>query len=230
MKNAKPLLNYRAFRFKIIGMDSKICSKCKTDTILSAYVKNKMGYLGFKSICKKCTNKNIPKKTEQEKKDRKKEMFRKWCLINRPRKTKDSLTRTCSCCKKTYPKTVEYFRVRGEKLSHLLRTECRVCFDEKQRIRHKEFYKNNTEKEKERHKFFYYRDIEYTHKKNHQTYLKNIDRVKKYDKERREVLADCLILNSISATTGISRYEVPKEMIETKRLIIKLKRELKPIK
>lgn len=211
-------------------METKICTKCKIEKELSNYVKNKMGYLGLKSICKQCTNKNIPKKTEEEKKERKFEMHKAWRLINRPRITIDLPYKICTCCNKTFPKTFEFFRSRGGKTNHLLRSTCVTCFDIKQKKRHIEFYANNTTKERERYKGFYYRDIEYTHKKQQQSYLKNIDKSKKYDKERREALTDSIILNSIVATTGISRHEIPKEIIETRRLIIQLKRELKLIK
>lgn len=46
----------------------KICSKCKETKLANTdnFVKNKLGKFGFRSICKKCTNKNIPKKTYEE--------------------------------------------------------------------------------------------------------------------------------------------------------------------
>jgi len=133
----------------------------------------------------------------------------------------------CTCCNLEFPKTEDYFRKRGEKNNNNFRSECKKCFDEKAKKRHIEFYKNNTEKEKERYKYFYYRDIEHTHNKQHKTYLKNIDHTKKYDKKRINELTDSIILNRLVSQTSLNRNEIPKELIETKRLLTQLKRTLK---
>ena len=101
------------------------------------------------------------------------------------------------------------------------------CYDKKARKRHIDFYKNNTEKEKERHKYFYYRDIDHTHSKQRKTYLKNIETVKKYDKKRTNELTDSVVLNRLVSQSSLNRNEITKDLIETKRLLIQLKRELK---
>lgn len=133
----------------------------------------------------------------------------------------------CTCCNLEFSKTTEFYRKRGEKNSTSFRSQCKNCFDAKSRKRHIEFYKNNTEKEKERSKFFYYRDIEHSRKKTHKTYLKNIDKVKNYDKKRTNELPDSIIINRIASQTSLNRNEIPKELIDTKRLLTQIKRTLK---
>lgn len=208
-------------------MESKVCSKCKENKNLDNFVKNKMGYLGYKSICKQCTNKNITKKTEQEIKERNKEMHKIWCAINRPRKTiKDNPFKVCCCCKKELPKTEEFFRKRSDQKNNF-RSECKDCFDEKQRQRHIEFYKNNTEKEKERHKYFYYRNPEHTKEKNRLATIRFKPKQVVYDKKRINDLTNSIIINRIVTQSGLKKEEIPKELIETKRLLTQLKRTLK---
>ena len=137
------------------------------------------------------------------------------------------ITKTCTCCKLELPKTTDYFRKRGEKNSNCFRSQCKNCFDEKQRKRHIEYYKNNTEKEKERHKTWILNNKEQRAKTVNKSYLKNIEKQKIYDKKRSNELTDTIILNRLVSQTSINRNEIPKEMIETKRLLIQLKRTLK---
>jgi hypothetical protein len=181
----------------------------------------------FRSKCKNCLNKNLPKKTDIEKKERKSEMFKLWREKNRPRKTiKDNPIKVCCSCKKELPRTEEFFRKRSD-LKNNFRSECKYCFDDKQRQRHIEFYKNNTEKEKQRHKYFYYRNPEYTKEKNRLQTIKFKPKQVVYDKKRIEDLTDSLIINRIVTQTGLKKEEIPKELIETKRLLTQLKRTLK---
>ncbi len=49
---------------------------------------------------------------------------------------------------------------------------------------------------------------------------------KKLGKKYRERLVDHYLLKLIKENTSLNRCDIPKEVIETKRLIIKLKREL----
>jgi hypothetical protein len=133
----------------------------------------------------------------------------------------------CTACNLEFPKTIDYFRKRGEKNNNNFRSQCKKCFDEKQRQRHIEFYKNNTEKEKERHKYFYYRNIEHTKEKNRLSTIKHKQKQTAYDKKRINDLTDSIILNRLVSQTSLNRNEIPKELIETKRLLTKLKRTLK---
>src|SRR5690606_19778822 len=100
-------------------------------------------------------------------------------------------------------------------------------FDKKQRERHIEFYKNNTIKEKERQKLWIFKNKEQRAKTVHKSYLKNIENTKKYDKKRINELTDSIIINRLVAQTSLNRNEIPKELIETKRLLTQLKRTLK---
>jgi hypothetical protein len=127
----------------------------------------------------------------------------------------------CTCCKLDFPKTKDYFFVRiikqqnknGIGIYHLFRAICKSCNNKKteqNRIkkRCKEMncnisdYKENWKKQYSETRTKYKIDVtisKYHSKHLTDTYIKQLYR--------------CI--------------DVPKEMIETKRLIIKLKRELK---
>lgn len=209
--------------------DFKFCSGCSETYPKTEEYFRKNGN-SWRRKCKGCLNKNLPKKTELEKKVAKYEQYKQWALINRPRKTiKDNPIKVCCCCKNELPRTEEFFNKRSD-ITNGFKSECKACYYEKSRRRHRENYKNNTEKEKARNHYFYYRDLEHTHKKQRANYLRNIEKIKLKDKKRIENLTDTVIRNNISNNTGLDRKLIPKEMIETKRLIIQLKRELKPKK
>jgi len=204
----------------------KKCKCCKLEFPKTEDYFRKNGN-SWRSKCKNCLNKNLPKKTDIEKKERKAEMFKLWREKNRPRKTiKDNTIKVCCSCKKELPRTEEFFRKRSD-LKNNFRSDCKDCFDEKQRQRHIEFYKNNTDKEKERHKYFYYRNPEYTKEKNRLQTIKFKPKQVIYDKKRIEDLTDSIIINRIVTQTGLKKEEIPKELIQTKRLITQLKRTLK---
>ena len=197
----------------------KICNKTKPKT--DEYFRR--NGKSWRSGCKECINKNLPKKTEKQKKERKAEMQKKWALKNRPRKTeKNPTTKKCCSCKIVKPRTDEFFRRRSDYKNNF-RHECKECFDEKNRKRHLDFYKKNTEKEKLRHKTWIMNNPEKRRKSVRRCYLKNIDRRKKYDIERMKNLTDSYVAN----VSGYRKDEMPAYLIEQKRIILKLKRELK---
>lgn len=197
----------------------KTCSNCK-----KTYPKNEKYFRkngsSWRSGCKKCINKNLPKKTKKQKEERKAEMYKIWRLKNRPAKVK-SVLKTCISCKKELERTLDNFRKRSD--SDALRSSCKKCFDEKQRKRHIEFYKNNTEKERLRHKNWAVNNPEKRKATIRKTYLKNIIKNKEYDKKRTQELTDSKVSNML----GFRLNEVPRDVLETKRLLLKLKRELK---
>lgn len=203
----------------------KKCTKCSKELPATKefFQKNKQGKYGLRSVCKNCLNKNLPKKTEIEKKQRAREKYKAWALINRPRKTiKDNPLKICGSCEKELPRTDEFFRRRSDYKSNF-RSDCRECYDEKSRKRHKKHYKDNVEKEKKRAKYFYYRNLDYTNKKQREYRNNNIEIFKERDKARIDNLSDSYIALLLKKSVK----DVPIEIIEQKRLIIKLKRELK---
>jgi len=208
-------------------METKECTCCKLEFPKTEEFFRKNGKF-WRGGCKICLNKNIPKKTIQEKKARAAETQKEWRLINRPAKVKPFL-KTCGTCKLEFERTTENFRERKDGFKDKLRSQCITCFDKHQRKRHIEFYKNNTEKELLRTKTWAENNKEKRAFSVRKTYLKNINKNKIYDKKRIENLTDSIIINRIKTQTGLSKTEIleNKEIIETKRLIIKLKRELK---
>lgn len=204
-------------------MDLKVCKNCDLLKPLSYFIKNEKGYLGRKNICKDCRLQ--PKKNEKERKERKSYTHKLWREKNRPRKTIDLPYKLCGCCKKTFPKTLEYFRKRSD--NDNFRSDCITCFDEKARKRHLEFYKNNTEKEKERFRISRIKFRDKINKKNKEYRICNLEKYVEKDRVRTQKLTDSLVRNRIKIQTGLSSDEITKELIETKRLITQLKRTLK---
>ena len=206
--------------------ETKICKACKSEHPKTEVYFRRNGK-HWRSNCKQCLNKNLPKKTELERKQRKTEMFRIWMLKNRPRKEKPIL-KTCSCCKRELERTTDNFRLRGDyktikKGLDNLRSKCKDCYDKQQRERHVKFYKENTEKELKRHRDWIRKNPERYRATQKKSYLKNIKKNKAYDRGRSLNLPDGRVAN----TLGVKLKDLTPEVIETQRLILKIKRELK---
>ena len=143
------------------------------------------------------------------------------------RKTIDLPYKRCGTCGKCYAKTLDFFRKRSA--SGGLKSDCRLCFDEKSRARHVKNYADNKEREDERIRLVRvkFKDkIESTAK----TYReKNKEKIKNKDIERIRLLPDPYLIQKIREQTGLSKEDIldNPDIIETKRLIIQLKRTLK---
>jgi hypothetical protein len=157
-------------------------------------------------------------------------------------------TKTCTKCEKELPKTLEYFYTcRGIFISSC--KECKKIVTKKYlennkeqiNLKGKEYYKNNREKRivemKEYNKIHYQDNKEYYKEKDRLYSLNNKEKIfaknKKYYNKNRirgrnktKELTDYYIKNHLLKTKEF----VPKEIIETKRLLMQLKRELKTIK
>ena len=142
-------------------------------------------------------------------------------LFNFALNFKTLITKTCTCCKLELPKTEEYFFSKvikqqnksGLAIYHSFRSICKNCNNKKteaNRIkkRCKEMncdvsdYRENWKKQ---------------YSENRTKYKKNCT-IMKYHSEN---LTDIYIKNLLKTN------EIPKELIETKRLIIQLKRQIK---
>jgi hypothetical protein len=132
-------------------------------------------------------------------------------------------TKICTGCKKEMLATKEFFH--SHKLGKLgLSALCKKCKLEYR----KKHYKNNTEKEKE-----YSKKWKKDNPKRYQEIRESYKEVrnKKYDSEKekqrlknhRKNLSDGYVCQCMN----VKLKEMPKKIIETKRLIINLKRELK---
>jgi hypothetical protein len=165
-------------------------------------------------------------------------------------------TKTCIKCEIEYPKTLEYFYMRGK----YFYSNCKKCHKELDRINYennnekikerkrkyyknnketkiKEYLGNNNEKIKESRRKYYENNKEKIKeylgnkkeeikKRKRKYYENNIKHIKEYNQEYTYKLSDAYIKNCLLR----AKEFVPQEVIETKRLIIKLKRELKTIK
>ena len=143
------------------------------------------------------------------------------------RKTIDLPYKRCGTCGNCYPKTLDFFR----KKSALggLKSDCRICFDEKSRARHVKNYADNKEREDERIRLvrLKFKDkFEATAKAYRQ---KNKEKIKNKDAERILILPDTYIIQKVREQTGLSKEDIlaNPDIIATKRLIIQLKRTIK---
>ena len=135
-------------------------------------------------------------------------------------------SKTCRICKNTYPKTEEFFRKNGKSW----RSGCKKCIN-----------KNLPKKTKEQKKIEKAKTHKIWAKKNRlkrneyaKEYRKlNPDKYNEYKKNRRKTcqkkrdeLSDEYLLRLICRRTGFSRESITKEVVEQKKLIIKLKRQI----
>ena len=100
-----------------------------------------------KKVCRKC--KEEKPKTNEFFRIHHNDYFRPDCKVclKKPKKPKPTEKKCCSC-KKTLKLNIDNFRKRCDQDG--FRSDCKSCFDEKQRLRHRKFYKENTEKERKR--------------------------------------------------------------------------------
>ena len=125
------------------------------------------------------------------------------------------MEKTCKICKNTYPKTEKYFRKNGDSW----RSGCKKCIN-----------KNLPKKTEEQKKQEKAKSHKIQAKKNKQKRNKKPDKYRKINREnstkKREELSDEYLLRLICRRTGFSKDAITKEVIEQKRLIIKLKRQI----
>jgi len=133
------------------------------------------------------------------------------------------MKKTCKKCKKTYPKTEQYYRKNGNSW----RSGCKKCINKNlpkktEEQKKKENAKNNKiwAKKNRLKRNEYAKEFR---KKNPNKYIE-INR--EYSTKKREELSDEYLLRLICRRTGFSKDAITEEVIEQKRLIIKLKRQI----
>ena len=107
------------------------------------------------------------------------------------------------------------------------------------------FYLKNTEKRKAQKRKWYSENIEKNMAYKAQYYLKNtekykvnkakwysenIEKIKDYSYKYTQKLPNSVVIRYLKQSIGVSNIDIPAEMIEVKRLQIKIKRKLKDIK
>jgi hypothetical protein len=195
-------------------MQTKTCKTCNKTLAIKNFKINKSGV-------KRWTNKDGTKRDVQ--------VYKHSNICNACKEKKEKF-KECKICKKILPKTEEYFPRKvikqqnkaGEVIYYSYRHGCRVCINEMHRNISKQYYKNNKEKENARYKKWRKNNIELARALSKKWQQENKQKQKAYDKKRIQNLTDSIICNRLGVKIG----EVPQEIIETKRLIIKLKRKL----
>jgi hypothetical protein len=136
---------------------------------------------------------------------------------------KEMETKKCRFCGNEYPKTDIYFRKNGNSF----RSKCKKCLnknlpkktdDEKKQIKkisYKLWQEKNRIKRNEKQKEYRIKNIE-----------KYKDRSLKYNRKISQNLTDDYILSLLCKRSRIQKEVITKETIETKKLLIILKREI----
>lgn len=207
-------------------METKICTVCKTELPATLYFfyAQKRGKYGVRSCCKKCseekskvyasTDKAKARHAERER-IRRKKMYEKdpnfYKKIYKKFGEKQNEIR-----REKYRNDPEYrakkfeqekrYKESGRRREVSTTPEQRI----KSRIRRRISYYSNIEKERQKYKIWRANNPEY---------------MKKKTKERTEKLPDTFIINHILRYSNLKKEDITPEMIETKRLLIKLKRE-----
>jgi hypothetical protein len=140
----------------------------------------------------------------------------------------------CCCCKAEFPKTLEFFhkqiikeiRVDGRiAIYNSFRHVCRACYKNKSKDTSKKRYWINPELSREVNNKKRRKNID-AHRKCVANYrLRFPEKMKAADDKRTLELPDSKIANML----GLPTKDIPKDIIEMKRLTIKLQRELKLI-
>lgn len=205
---------------------TKICTKCKAEypATLVFWYKQKKGKYGLKSTCKECHRKMVK---EYRSRPEIKEIARirqiKW-RKNNPEKSKEIDARCHNKHKEEYNKNrkIRYandddFRKKVKESEKKYKdsggrykANCKPESRRKARLRSKE-RRNNIEKK------------DHDYKQNAEWRDKNKDYLHKTNKEKRDKLAP----SYIAQTMRISVNDLSPEILETQRIIIKIKRELK---
>ena len=180
-------------------METKRCSKCGEEKILSEFNKDKKAKDGLRYICISCS-KDISKQWYCNNLNGAKEYAKQWAK-NNPEKRKES--------QKVYRKNnKERINENNRERYHLDIKESR----EKYRILHKKLYDANPDK-------FIINSKEW--KKENSEHVKKYNR--KYKKTQSDELSKIYIKDKLKAK-GFSDEMISDELIEAQRLIIKIKR------
>ena len=133
------------------------------------------------------------------------------------------MEKTCKICKNTYPKTEKYFRKNGDSW----RSGCKKCINKNLPKKTEEQKKQEKAKS---HKIWAKKNRLKRNKYAKEFRKKKPDKYRKINREnstkKREELSDEYLLRLICRRTGFSKDAITKEVIEQKRLIIKLKRQI----
>jgi hypothetical protein len=203
-------------------MDFKICTKCNNELLATKdnFNSQKNGKFGLRSVCKPC-NKIYRKQytSTDEYKKRHRESMLKWRKENR----QEALIISRRSYKKNGKKHNE---IRKQKYNsdENFRKE-KLLRDKKytESGRRKELYLQNIEKEKIRVKKWREKNSDFVKKSQEKYRKENADRLRKMHLDKRKNLMPSYVAQCMRIKTE----DLTPEVYETKKVIIKLKRELK---
>ena len=189
-------------------MKTKICNCCKIEKTFDNYHKQKKGKYGFRAQCKSCLKVyRLEYMKRPEAKEAHKIRSQKW----RDENPEEQLKRSREQFKKFGH---IYNEIRKEKYNT----------DEEFRLKRLEIDKRYNETGRRRELYRIPKNLEYNLKRNKIYKSNNVEKVKNQQANYIKNLSDTLV----KIRLGFKKNdELPKEMIELKRLTIQLKREIK---
>ena len=135
--------------------------------------------------------------------------------------------RTCKKCNQEFPETEEYFRLKPAKGKLYMQHSCRECEKVKAKNYARLYRNGNREKvkkyERDRARKIRNENPEYLRRHQRNWYKNNKIKAIEWANDHTNDLSD----NYVCAKLGMSVNDCPKELIEAKRIVLKIKREIK---
>lgn len=207
----------------------KVCTTCKESMELSSFYKQRNGKYGVKStciLCEKAYNKIRVKTPEEKERNRINSIeYRK----NNPKRTKEINNKSRNKHKDKINATRRYKYANDEEFRKLV-VERELKYKASGRRLEVNSTPEQREKSRARKKRYHSENRELENKKSLEYKRNNPEKHKEYNKRHHEELIDSKIIAMIRVGSNIDKEDITQEMIETRRLTIKLKRELQIIK
>ena len=124
---------------------------------------------------------------------------------------------TCKPCQAEYDR--QYYAENRDKAREY-RTENRDKIAERQR----QYRAENRDKIAERHRQYRAENRDKIAERQHQYRAENRDKIAEYHRQYSAALTDALVASRITDGTNLTRADIPPELLEAKRLQLKLKR------
>jgi hypothetical protein len=187
-------------------MQTKQCNTCKLTKELTEFYKRKNGILGRRSQCILCEN-ECSKKYRLKNKDRLNQKQKEYYCANIEKSRKQGLARYYKHRDVRMAYMKKYREKNKDKLNADARADYYANYDH-YRAKWKEYYKHNKE---------------FINNLGKKWREKNIEKLIARDKKRREELTDSYVRSQLTKRSKI-KIDIPKELIEVKRLQIKIRR------
>ena len=204
-------------------VETKICRICKEEKALNQYYSSKVNKDGFVNSCKTCV-KIITKKNRLKNPEKYNEHAKRWRDKNREKANENSKNWRLSNPEKMKQSKEKYRTENSEKVKESYKIWADINREKLQEQR-KEWYNKNKEYANNwRHK-----NCEKANEYGKNWRLRNPEKVNKKGKNRIEQLKDSYIRPILKKNSNLKTEDIPPDLIELKRIIIKTKRLIKEL-